>query len=241
MTLPAVWLLHTNDIPAGSDACRALGALLSEDERARQQRYRSSDARHQFLLSRVLLRRVLGSISGERPRSLQFHVAKSGKPQLVQEPELRFSLSHSGQWIALTVSCETDIGVDIEQPVRPRNFLGIANQYFHPDEQSLLTSSPPELLPVHFYRLWTMKEAFFKSRGTGLSEGLSRINLAGFHLGQAIQFAEDLPGASEPWQFHYAMLPLPDANHLHLAVAGTDVGIGEIGQERILRGLPEPT
>ena len=239
MTLPAVWLLHTDDIPAGSAEARALESLLSIDERARRERYKSEEARYQFLLSRALLRRVLGNISGEAPESLQFQVEESGKPRLLEVPELRFSLSHSGQWIALTVSCESDIGVDIEQPVRPRNFLRIANHYFHPDEQSLLTSSPPELLPVHFYRLWTMKEAFFKGRGTGISEGLSRINLAGFHLGQGIQLAEDLPGAADPWQFHYAMLPLPDATHLHLAVAGTDSGIGEIGQERILRGLPE--
>ncbi|WP_043320651.1 4'-phosphopantetheinyl transferase superfamily protein [Microbulbifer sp. HZ11] len=238
MTLPAVWLLHINDIPSGSDDARALETLLSNDERTRRERYRSEEARYRFLLSRALMRRVLGSISGKSPESLQFEIAESGKPQLLDVPELRFSLSHSGQWIALTVSCEADIGVDIEQPVRKRDFLGIANHYFHPDERSLLTASPPELLPVHFYRLWTMKEAFFKGRGTGISEGLSRINLAGFHLGQGIQFADDLPGAAEPWQFHYAMLPLPDASHLHLAVAGIDGGIGEITQERILRGLP---
>ena len=239
MTLPAVWLLHTQDIPAGSDAARALEALLSDDERTRQERYKGEEARYQFLLSRALLRRVLGSISGQAPQNLLFQVAASGKPRLANVPELRFSLSHSGQWIALTVSCESDIGVDIEQPVRPRNFLRIANHYFHPDEQSLLASSPPELLPVHFYRLWTMKEAFFKGRGTGISEGLSRINLAGFHLGQGIQFADDLPGAADPWQFHYAMLRLPDATHLHLAVAGTDGGIGELSHERIQRGLPD--
>ncbi|MBB5212693.1 4'-phosphopantetheinyl transferase family protein [Microbulbifer hydrolyticus] len=239
MTLPAVWLLHLDDIPHSSPEARALEILLSSDERARRERYRGEDARYQFLLSRALLRRVLGSISGERPEALVFQPNESGKPLLANVPELRFSLSHSGQWIALAVSCEADIGVDIEQPLRPRNFLRIANHYFHPDEQELLASSPPELLPVHFYRLWTMKEAFFKGRGTGISEGLSRINLSGFHLGQGIALADDLPGAADPWQFHYAMLPLPDTSHLHLAVAGTDVGISEICQEHIRRGLPE--
>ena len=238
MTLPAVWLLHTKDITCGSPEAQALEALLSDDERSRRARYRGEEAQYQFLLSRALLRRVLGKISGERPEALIFRPSDTGKPLLANVPELHFSLSHSGQWIALAVSCEADIGVDIEQPLRPRNFLRIANHYFHPDEQALLASSPPELLPVHFYRLWTMKEAFFKGRGTGISEGLSRINLAGFHLGQGIDLAEDLPGARDPWQFHYAMLPLPDTSHLHLAIAGIDSGIGDISQERIWRGLP---
>ena len=237
MTLPAVWLLRTDDIPIGSTHARALESLLSNDERARRQRYRGEEARHQFTLARALTRRVLGDISGQAPESLVFSRLESGKPILGATPELRFSLSHSGMWIALAVSCEADIGIDIEHPRKPRDFMRVARHYFHPDECALLESPPSELAPVHFYRLWTMKEAFFKARGTGISEGLSRINLAGFHLGRGIGFADDLAGAELPWQFHYGMFALPDTTQLHLAIAGTDAGIAEIRKENIHRGL----
>ncbi|WP_105102989.1 4'-phosphopantetheinyl transferase family protein [Microbulbifer pacificus] len=237
MTLPAVWIVHTNEIAPESDSANALAALLSSDERARRQRYRSAEARHGFLLSRGLLRNVLAQISGHTPESLEFSVSDSGKPALFSAPELHFSLSHSGQWIALAVSCESDIGVDIEQPRKPRDFLRIARHYFHPEECALLESSPLELLPVHFYRLWTMKEAFFKARGTGISEGLGRINLAGFHLGQGIALDATIEDTGAPWQFSYTMQPLADGNHLHLALAGRDPALGEMGVEQIHRGI----
>lgn len=237
MTLPAVWIIHTSDIAPESDIANALGAQLSADERARQQRYRSSEARHGFLLSRGLLRNVLGKISDRAPESLVFSVSDSGKPALASAPELHFSLSHSGQWIALAVSCESDIGVDIELPRKPRDFLRIARHYFHPQECALLETSPLELLPVHFYRLWTMKEAFFKARGTGISEGLGRINLAGFHLGQGIALDAAIEDAGAPWQFSYTMQPLADGNHLHLALAGRDPALGELGVEQIHRDV----
>lgn len=237
MTLPAVWIIHCNDIAPESDTATALTALLSADERARQQRYRNAEARHGFLLSRGLLRNVLGQISGRAPESLVFSVSDAGKPALDSAPGLRFSLSHSGPWIALGVSCESDIGVDIEQPRKPRDFLRIAHHYFHPEECALLEGSPLELLPVHFYRLWTMKEAFFKARGTGISEGLGRINLAGFHLGQGIVLDTAIEDAGAPWQFSYTMQPLADGNHLHLALAGRDPALGELGVEQIHRGI----
>ncbi|WP_160154720.1 4'-phosphopantetheinyl transferase superfamily protein [Microbulbifer sp. ALW1] len=237
MTLPAVWILNRDDIAPDSDAARAMTDLLSDEERARQLRYAGAEARHGFLLSRGLLRNVLGRISNCAPESLAFVVSDTGKPALVSAPELHFSLSHSGRWIALGVSCESDIGIDIEQPLKPRDFLRIAHHYFHQEECALLEASPPELLPVHFYRLWTMKEAFFKARGTGISEGLGRINLAGFHLGQGIALDAAIDDAGAPWQFNYSMHPLRDGNHLHLALAGRDPALGELSPESIHRGL----
>ncbi|WP_428819257.1 4'-phosphopantetheinyl transferase family protein [Microbulbifer sp. MCCC 1A16149] len=237
MTLPAVWLLHSNDVPADSADAKALERLLSADEHARRARYHNSEARHQFLLGRALLRRVLGKISDQPPEALSFSRNENGKPLLASMPDLHFSLSHSGQWIALAVSCEAPVGIDIEQPSKPRDFLRIARHYFHPQERALLEAPPLELMPTHFYRLWTMKEAFFKARGTGISEGLGRINLAGYHLGQGVSFDETLADRDAPWQFYYAMHPLPDTTQLHMALAGTDPALGELNNTSIYRGI----
>ncbi|WOX06900.1 4'-phosphopantetheinyl transferase family protein [Microbulbifer pacificus] len=237
MTLPAVWLLRSDTIPPDSPEARHLAALLSVEELQRRETYRSAEAQHQFLLSRVLLRSVLGKISGRSPESLRFDRLPSGKPLLADFPELHFSLSHSGQWLALAVSCEAPIGIDIEQPSKPRDFLRIARHYFHPEECALLESPPLELMPMHFYRLWTMKEAFFKARGTGISEGLGRINLAEFHLGRGVAFDKDLPDTHDSWQFYYSMHPQPDTTQLHLALASTDPAVGELPAESIRRGF----
>ncbi|GAB2526973.1 4'-phosphopantetheinyl transferase family protein [Microbulbifer agarilyticus] len=238
MTLPAIWLVHTDDLAPGSPAVAAQQKILSDHEQSRLIRHKADEARHQYLLSRILLRKVLGRITDRAPEALNFSKNSNGKPLFDDVPELHFSLSHSGQWVALSVSCEAPVGIDIEQPRKPRDFLRIARHYFHSDECALLDNAPPELLPVHFYRLWTMKEAFFKARGTGISEGLGRINLAGFHLGEGIHLDAAMADSEAPWQFNYLMLPLLDGNHLHMALAGQDPVLGEISADQISRGLP---
>ncbi|MFV8783961.1 4'-phosphopantetheinyl transferase family protein [Microbulbifer sp. SA54] len=235
--LPGIWLLRTDDIISGSPSADALAKLLSGEERARQRSYRSEDAQHQFLLGRALMRRVLGKLSGTQPEALRFSRLPSGKPLLENAPELHFSLSHSGRWIALAVSESQAIGIDIEQPQKPRNFARIARHYFHPQECALLDAPPRELMPIHFYRMWTLKEAFYKARGTGISEGLGRVDFSGFHLGEGVQFASDLPGRELPWQFFYAMYPLRDTSQLHLAVAGVDPAIADLSAKAIRRGM----
>ncbi len=235
--LPGLWLLRTDDIVAGSPTAVALEKLLSDEERARQQKFQGADQQHGFLLGRALMRRVLGKLSGTKPEALRFSRLPTGKPLLENAPELHFSLSHSGRWIALAVSENEAIGIDIEQPQKPRNFQRIARHYFHPQECALLDAPPRELMPVHFYRMWTLKEAFYKARGTGISEGLGRVDFSGFHLGQRAQFAADLPGRELPWQFFYAMFPLRDTSQLHLAVAGVDPAIGDLSANAIRRGM----
>ncbi|HSH66896.1 MAG TPA: 4'-phosphopantetheinyl transferase superfamily protein, partial [Bacteroidia bacterium] len=54
----------------------------------------------------------------------------------------------------------------------------------------------------YFYRLWTLKEAFFKATGTGISAGLEKI---AFELADGKihwRIAASLKEDNNNWQFH---------------------------------------
>ena len=76
---------------------------------------------------------------------------------------IEFSLSHSGGALAVAVSY-APVGVDIE-PICGSNRGGVAERFLCRDElRDYLTAAPSER-EERFLRIWTAKEAIFKSRG----------------------------------------------------------------------------
>lgn len=57
---------------------------------------------------------MLGALLAAAPRSLRFGAQAGGKPYLIGEA-LHFSLSHSGDRVAVAVCRHAPVGVDIEQ------------------------------------------------------------------------------------------------------------------------------
>ena len=92
-------------------------------------------------------------------------------------PSLEFNLSHTEGMILCAVTAGYPIGVDIEDTTRPAEFLPLARRFFHPAEIALLENLPTDQLPRAFYRLWTLKEAYLKAVGAGLT---GRLDAFGF-------------------------------------------------------------
>lgn len=105
--------------------------------------------------------------------------APNDKPYFKDYPDIRFSLSHSGDVIVLAMG-KTEVGVDIEQ-VKPRDYLSIANRHFSAAEVAQINSLED------FLSLWTKKEAYLKLTGEGLS-GLSNAEVVKplEYLGQSV-------------------------------------------------------
>lgn len=83
-----------------------------------------------------------------------------GKPYLEGNP-LYFNVSHSGEYLALAVSC-FPVGVDIQEtrPIRE----GMYRKVVQPMEQCLIGEDREK----DFLRLWALKESFVKAEGRGL-------------------------------------------------------------------------
>src|SRR6516162_593639 len=74
-----VWRL---DVETAGILPSELQELLAEDELARALRFRFDSDRNTFILSRALLRKLLGSYTATSPKSLRFSYTEYGRPLL---------------------------------------------------------------------------------------------------------------------------------------------------------------
>ena len=181
-----------------------LPEILSEDERARVARMALPEGKHQQLVTRALTRQVLSHYLPEvPPAAWRFTRSEHGRPSVSAEMRgdaraLHFSLAHTAGLVVMAVARVPEIGVDVER-AGGRAPLAVARRYFSADEIDELESLPEAEQPRRFQRLWTLKEAYLKAIGTGVSGGLSSM---AFHIeGNAVRFERaGEPGASR-WVF----------------------------------------
>jgi len=206
-----LWLLDINQFTAGHYACAE--QIMSNAERERAQKF--VRGKNEYIASRWLLRKVLGRYTNVAPAAVEFLYADKGKPYLPQG-DIHFSLSHSGHWALLAVAKTELIGVDIEELKPARDLLGIAENYYHPKEFAYLRTLKEEAQHAYFYRLWTLKEAFLKAIGAGISAGLEKIqfDIAGDNI--KAQIAASLSADTDEWQFHQWAMTTQD----YCALAG---------------------
>jgi 4'-phosphopantetheinyl transferase len=178
--------------------------LLSEDELQRQQRFVFARDRHQFLVTRALVRAVLSSYTGHDPRAWVFGQNAYGKPEIALPAgvALRFNLAHTTGLVTCAVAAGGDLGVDVEDLQHGRQGLDLARQYFATAEVAALEQWPAEEQPTGFFQFWTLKEAYIKARGMGLSIPLGEF---AFRLAAdrppEITFAAGRPEHGAGWQF----------------------------------------
>lgn len=179
--------------------------MMTPEERARQRRFHFERHRHQYLVARALVRTTLSRYTGTAPENWRFSVNRYGRPE-IESPSglapLRFNLSHTGGLAALAVVLESDIGVDVEDTSRERSCVELAKRYFSKDEADALLELPPPLQCSRFFEYWTLKEAYIKARGMGLSIPLEQFS---FHLEEnrplRISFDSSLHDRPDGWQF----------------------------------------
>lgn len=210
-----LWLLDIRLF--GPDHFREAKAMLSMSEQTRAQKI--IRGKNEFLASRWLMRKTLAHYTTSTPEQLCFAHTDKGKPYLPHSA-IRFSLSHSGPWAILAVGYQDYLGVDIEARPSKRDLLNIAQQFFHPKEYRHLEALEELDRAQYFYQLWTLKEAFFKALGTGISAGLEKIHFTwqSEHIRASLSPLLAEPGVSlspEDWQFFYTS-QIPEA---HCALA----------------------
>ena len=179
--------------------------LLSDDERQRNQRFRFAADRRKDLIARALLRTQLAAQLMQPPESIVFKRGEHGKPALLSDnplaDNLQFNLSHAGDWIVLAMA-NKPVGVDVEFTSRNNDVLAIADRYFFGKEIDELQTFNSDEQRQRFFDYWTLKEAYMKARGEGLSLGLSNF---GFSIKKnsdiSIHMKPILNDSPSDWQF----------------------------------------
>jgi 4'-phosphopantetheinyl transferase len=162
-------------------------------------RYMKQSDRHLSLVSRALVRYVVGEATQQAPRSLRFSTNEHGKPFLVGLPDIHFNLSHSHGVAVCAVCRDTDVGVDVEDVGR-RTDLSIARRFFSPAEADLVSKAPDAEKRALFFGIWTLKEAYIKAVGRGLSIPLNSFSFNANESDIQITFSDT--GRVDPaWRF----------------------------------------
>jgi len=108
-------------------------------------------------------------------RDLKYGYGIKGKPYLLEYPDFHFSLSHSGDVVALAVS-KQEIGLDVQEYVTIKRDL--AKRFFSKEEQEMLLKQKDEdSYRKLFFMLWSIKESYVKFTGVGMSHGLDTFHI----------------------------------------------------------------
>ena len=178
---------------------------LSADETRRYRRYIRKCDRDLFLLAHALLRHTLSQYADVEPADWCFETAEHGRPELVgplADLNLRFNISHTPGLAVVLISDRVDAGVDVERRSTVADRAALVRRVFAAAERGALQRLPPEERERRFYEFWTLKEAYIKARGLGLT--LPLRNFA-FTVDRerdiTIEFEEPIRDDPAQWQF----------------------------------------
>jgi len=153
---------------------QAFATGLDPEAAERAARFRRELDRRAFLGGRALAAMLAASF-GMKP---QLRLRDGGKPALCEADGPDLSISHSGGWVAVAMGGGQAVGVDLEPVDRPVDGLALAERFFTADEYAALRLLPPAAQQERFLAAWTVKEAWAKATGLGLSADLGKVQLA---------------------------------------------------------------
>ena len=170
-----VWLLELD-----GSYCSVVRDWLSREELERGAAFHFPSHRNEFIISRGVLRFLLGRYVDAVPTSLDIGTRESGKPYLTNTAvnDVRFNLAHSGEYAIFAFCIGEEIGIDIERNQASMIDEGLIEQCrATPEKWAFDLAQPFDKVPF-FFDLWARKEAYLKLIGDGLSISPNQISLS---------------------------------------------------------------
>lgn len=175
---------HTNTVDvywraldAGAAASDRYAGMLSREERARADCFRSAQDQQRYVVRHGVLRQLLGGYLACAPEDIRLSCNKFGKPS-VESGDLRFNMAHSRDLALYAIARGLEIGCDLEYRDPRLASPAVAEHFFSPLERRMLRSLPRSSWEEGFFNCWTRKEAFVKARGEGLSFPLGKFDVS---------------------------------------------------------------
>lgn len=162
----------------------AMYGHLPKERQESVDRLKNEEMRRKRIQTGYFLQEVLSKEIGISMDELRYRYGAQGKPELdydamkivLQEP-IHFNMSHSGDYVVIAVS-QSPVGVDIEY--KSKNHLSVAKRCFHEKEyQSILSHETEKEQAKRFLEIWTMKEAYVKCSGQGMSVPFNSFDVTG--------------------------------------------------------------
>jgi len=168
-----VYALNLNEIIDDNDLF-FMETLISDKRLIKLNKYRFLWDKKRSLFGEILVRFL--AINKYNIRNIDIKIVYNhyGKPSIENIPDFHYNISHSGNWIVCATG-EFEVGIDVQE-IKPIE-LDVAKRFFTKQEYiQLLSKNETEKLSF-FYELWTLKEAYVKALGNGLSIPLNSFSI----------------------------------------------------------------
>jgi 4'-phosphopantetheinyl transferase len=209
-----------------AELVHAAEPMLSPDERRRRDAFVFERHRCLFAVAHGLLRAALSRHAPDVPaRDWEFRTSEYGRPEIFGgdgAPPLFFNLSHTEGYVACIIAARPTIGVDVEALDRPAAIEHLG-RFLAPREGADVRTLSGEHRRRRLFEYWTLREAYTKARGRGLSMALDSFSFVLRHdtsVHAALAAGDD--DHAERWQF---LLRRPTALHQLAVAVGEGVGI----------------
>lgn len=147
---------------------------VSLDKRNKVDRLLNKNDKVQTIIPEILIRtRLFEDLNSKK---IQFNKNEYGKPYIENMEKFLFNISHSGEYIVVAIS-DSEVGIDIEE-IKDIEYIDIARNFFSSEESDYIIGSNKKNGLERFYDVWTLKEAFIKFKGKGLSIPLNSFTIA---------------------------------------------------------------
>jgi 4'-phosphopantetheinyl transferase len=195
-----------------------LKKTLSENEIFRSEQFAFMERREDFIISRGIMRKILGRYLEMAPEQIEFKIDPTGKPYLPGS-RYQFNSSHSNDIFLIGITMENPIGVDVQHIYPISNIDLLIKRFFNTHEQEIMNSFQEEDILDMFFTIWTAKEAYLKGTGEGLRRSISSFSICRKENG-LLSFSPQKGRESAPitWNIHH--LHLDPAYKAALAVKG---------------------
>lgn len=149
---------------------------MSEQRRTKVKRFKNTIQKKCTLAGECLARKTLAEVTGENPDHFVILADEKGKLYCDDFSQIHFNISHSDDFVAVAV-CDKPVGIDIEsvRKVSLKLAKKVCTQkeleYIFkklPDENDYLSQKTEHI--KRFLEIWTIKEAYFKCIGTGITD-----------------------------------------------------------------------
>lgn len=151
----------------GDEALKNHFSVMDKARKAETRSLVSDEKKRQKIAADLLCRQMISDECSIPTEKIVFSKNEKGKPFAVNA-DIRFSISHSKNIVACAVS-DKEIGVDIEEIRDIR--LKAAEKFACESEIEYIGTDI-----TRFFEIWTLKEAFFKCKGSGLGADIKTVS-----------------------------------------------------------------
>ncbi|MDD5017716.1 MAG: 4'-phosphopantetheinyl transferase superfamily protein [Eubacteriales bacterium] len=163
-----IYFARSSDINSAS--AEEWMACLPDEKRQRIGRLKHAEHRNLALTAQRLLCFSLKREFSIVPSPDDWGVGEFGKPYLKSAEGVCFNISHSG-CVAMCAVHDKPVGADIEH-IRPVDD-SLAKRIMSDEEWQAYQNAIGKVRL--FFKVWTLKEAYLKYGGTGISDALDRL------------------------------------------------------------------